>query len=384
MEEEIYELLKGKINPDAILDDIAEMVYSAVKAESHMHPQLTVKLQKYRSFAQLAEEYDETTTDEEEIILNELVDLIEQELDEVFDKAEDEVKDTLINGPLADVILADFRKKNVLTVQKRLTEDQVEQMYVGAFRKYDRIKEQLSRKIKQLSPIRAYYRGEEVWNHTRRTENILMDDAELVDEYKKDLHPEVIQNALAQAFYRVIQFNRHYEAEGADEDDEEDDEFLPSDEEEDTENTDSQPEILIEAGDMRDQDYEYVYDLFDEYTGQRVYPMEEENQEAYWKTYGEEFYDLAEQGLTAQLAVTLVRLNETMPEKLQNFIQQYDIDPEDILNPERYVRETLEFQYFYEQLLTHLIDEFGSSKSDVVYQEGKAIQKKMDEKSTEL
>ncbi len=48
MEEEIYELLKGKINPDAILDDIAEMVYSAVKAESHMHPQLTVKLQKYR------------------------------------------------------------------------------------------------------------------------------------------------------------------------------------------------------------------------------------------------------------------------------------------------------------------------------------------------
>ena len=72
-----------------------------------------------------------------------------------------------------------------------------------------------------------------------------------------------------------------------------------------------------------------------------------------------------------------------MPEKLQNFIQQYDIDPEDILNPERYVRETLEFQYYYEQLLTHLIDEFGSSKSDVVYQEGKAIQKKMDEKSTE-
>ena len=80
---------------------------------------------------------------------------------------------------------------------------------------------------------------------------------------------------------------------------------------------------------MRDQNYEYVFDLFDEYTGQRVYPMEEDNQEAYWKTYGEEFYDLAEQGLTAQLAVTLVRLNETVPEKLQNFIQQYDIGPEE-------------------------------------------------------
>ena len=98
-------------------------------------------------------------------------------------------------------------------------------MYVGAFRKYDRIKEQLNRKIKQLSPIRAYYRGEEYRNHTRRTENILMDDAELVDEYKKDLHLEVIRNALAQAYYRVIQFNGRSEAEGADEDDEEDDKF---------------------------------------------------------------------------------------------------------------------------------------------------------------
>ena len=85
--------------------------------------------------------FDSEGTEEEIRIFGDVLDIIEQELDEIFDEGEDRVKEQLMQEPMASVILEDFRKRNVLMVQKKLQTDQIEQMYVTAFRQYDRLKE---------------------------------------------------------------------------------------------------------------------------------------------------------------------------------------------------------------------------------------------------
>ena len=103
-----------------------------------------------------------------------VLDLIEQELDSVFDEGEDRVKETLMQEPMASVILADFHKKNVLMVRQKLQEDHIEQMYVTAFRQYDRLKEGLEERILALSPLKAYHRGEVIWRRIRQEQNMLL------------------------------------------------------------------------------------------------------------------------------------------------------------------------------------------------------------------
>ena len=78
MEKEIYRMLKAQINPEEILDDIAEMFYSAVTAESHLYPDLIKKMTRYNSFQQLIDLFDQEGTDEEIRVFGDVLDLIEQ------------------------------------------------------------------------------------------------------------------------------------------------------------------------------------------------------------------------------------------------------------------------------------------------------------------
>ena len=85
MEKKIYDLLRQQVDTDLVLDDIAEMFYSAITAEKHLYPGLLDNLMKYKSFSHMIDAFKETNVDEEVIVLTEVLDLIEQELDHVFD-----------------------------------------------------------------------------------------------------------------------------------------------------------------------------------------------------------------------------------------------------------------------------------------------------------
>ena len=345
MEKEIYAMLKGQIHPDQILDDIAEMFYSAISAERHLYPELMDRLVRYDSFQQLIDVFDSEGTEEEIRIFGDVLDIIEQELDEIFDEGEDRVKEQLMQEPMASVILEDFRKRNVLMVQKKLQTDQIEQMYVTAFRQYDRLKEGLEERILALSPVKAYYRGEVIWQKIRKEQNILMDDSEMVEVFQRFWDQKELENLLSLKYYQAIQFGRHYEVEEYEEE---------PDLEEEEESPDylfgqRMPEILTEAGDMREQSFEYVCEIYDLYTGRRVYSTEEDD-EAYWVVYGDEFEDLIYQMILRTLQQTLENLEKEEPQKLENFAAQYGIPSSARLDGELYLERADEFGYYCHSL----------------------------------
>ena len=383
MDKKIYDLLRQQIDTELILDDIAEMFYSAITAEKHLYPALLDKLMKYRSFSHMIETFKNENIDEEAVVMSEVLNLIEQELDQVFDAGEDHVKELLTEGPLAQAIIDDFHKRNIFMVQKKLHPDQIEQMYVDAFRKYDRLKAELQKRILELSPTKAYYRGEQVWMETRLRENILMDDAEMVDAFKQDIDFELISNVLALNYYRAIQFGRHYTAESA-EDDIYDDEDEMEEEVDDMNElaflrSQREPEILVEDGDLRECSFEYVCELFDEYTGRRVYPAEEDSDmEAYWVIYEDQFYDLVVSMLEQAMEQTLERLALEVPDRLENFAFQYDISKEQMKDPLVYFKSTAEFGYYFNRLTSKIIEDFGNEKSAIVFEQGRKVQEELD------
>lgn len=376
MEEKIYELLKSQIRPDEILDEIALMFYSAVTAYQFLHPKVMKKLLSCRSFEDSIRIFDQEEPDEDLMIFGEILDLIEQELDEKFDEVEDLVKEQLLQGPVAEAILEDFRKKNVLMVQKVLHPDQIEQMYVGAFRRYDRLKEQLENRVLALSPVKAYYQGEKLWQRQRRIENILMDDADLVREFQKDFDQKDLEELLAYKYYQAVQFGRHYKAEGMEEDDEEETGYEETDEDLDELEflrAQKEPEMLVASGDLREQEYEYACELLEEYTGRRIFPVEGDTDSAYWSIYEDEFSDLINAKLLQSLDLTLNRLSEEEPEKLKNLADQYEIGKDDLKNGAEYAVRTNEFAYYFSGLFDSILFNFGEEKAADVFRRGKAL-----------
>ena len=78
----------------------------------------------------------------------------------------------------------------------------------------------------------------------------------MVEAFQKFWNQKELEDLLCLKYYQVIQFGRHYEVE-------EYEEVEETDPEEDDESTESffvqrMPEILTEAGDMREQSFEYV------------------------------------------------------------------------------------------------------------------------------
>ncbi|HIR36358.1 MAG TPA: hypothetical protein IAC91_09750 [Candidatus Faecimorpha stercoravium] len=371
MEKEIYAMLKAQIHPDQILDDIAEMFYSAITAERHLYPKLMNRLAHYNSFQQLIDAFDREGTDEEILIFGDVLDMIEQELDDTFDEGEDRVKEQLMQEPMASAVLDNFRKRNVLMVQQKLQADQIEQMYVTAFRQYDRLKEGLEERILALSPLKAYYRGEVIWQKIRKEQNILMDDNEMVEAFQKFWNQKELEDLLCLKYYQVIQFGRHYEVE-------EYEEVEETDPEEDDESTESffvqrMPEILTEAGDMREQSFEYVCELYDQYTGRRIYSAEEGG-EAYWVVYGDEFEDLIYQVILRTLQQTLEQLQKEEPQKLENFAAQYGIPTSSLLDGELYLERAHEFGYYCHSLFDKCLYDFGDRKAEEVFEVGKTLE----------
>lgn len=370
MEKEIYAMLKAQIHPDQILDDIAEMFYSAISAESHLYPQLMDRMTHYDSFQQLIDVFDVEGTEDEIRIFGDVLDMIEQELDETFDEGEDRVKEHLMQEPMASVILEDFRKRNVLMVQQKLQADQIEQMYVTAFRQYDRMKEGLEARILALSPVKAYYRGEVIWQKIRKEQNILMDDSEMVEAFQKFWDQKELENLLSLKYYQVIQFGRHYEVEEYEDEEETD---LEEDESSEHFFVQRMPEILTEAGDMREQSFEYVCELYDQYTGRRIYAAEEGG-EAYWVVYGDEFEDLIYQVILRTLQQTLEMLEKEEPEKLENFATQYGIPASARLDGELYLERAAEFGYYCHSLFDKCLYDFGERKAEEVFEFGKTLE----------
>ncbi len=375
----VFELLKDRVAPENVLEEIALMVYSYLRGRDHVEPGLKEMIFRYPSFEKMLDDEEAFVKAGFDNACADIQDLLEMELDDIFDEAEDSVKEFL-RGAGASAVIEDMRKKNVLVLPHPLSEDEVEMFYLSDFQKLDRLKEALEKRVFELSPQKAYYQGEKAWKAVRKEEHILMDDAELLDEFMKDYDPEAILALLCHDYYMAIQFGRHYEPQSAE--DEEDDEedpnvvrlpFADADEDEDgeisflppeeSEEGAKEPDILIPGGDLRDCSFTYVGELFDEYTGSRSMAPEEEGG-AYWSTYGDRFWDLAFHVVSIQLERTLERLSEQKKKELLNLAEQYSIPKDRLTDPEAFLDTAEEFGMNVAELLERQMDEFGDLPSE--------------------
>ena len=279
------------------------------------------------------------------------------------------------------------KQKNELTSTYKNCEKEVRDLkrkqenlnqYLGRTTPPDVAQEQLEKRILALSPAKAYYQGEQIWQKQRRIQNILMDDAELVQEFQKDFDQKDLEDLLAFKYYQAVQFGRHYKAEGMDE---EEDETGLEEVDEDMDELDflqsqREPEMLVPDGDLRDQEYEYACELLEEYTGRRIFPVEGDGDMAYWSIYEDEFSDLIDTKLLQSLDTTLARLAEDAPEKLKNLADPYEIGQDDLKNGAEYAVRTNEFAYYYSGLFDSILFNFGEEKAAEVFRRGRELAQK--------
>ena len=400
MHPSIYNRLTSDINANEVLADIAFAVYSMVTARTHLYPDFLARIRKYPSFEQMMRQADSLEADDEAQFLADFADIIDQELDNVFDAAEDSVKQFYTEGAGGQMLMRQMIEENPLLTPHKLTEDEVELYFIADFRRLDRYKDSLRKRIYSLAPAKAFAQGAQIWKEERNKRGILMDDDDLVREFQSDMDLQWIHSVLCTAFYRGVQFGRHYEPVS-----EENDEFDPDDEDDseidpsllepgssDLEafqlaEDEKEPDYLQEDGDLRDQIFDYVGDIWEEYTGSREFPAEDENGadsgEAHWTVYGEVFNSTVYEWVLTTLSITLNRLNDSQPSLLKNLADQHGIDKEHLTDPISYWQDSLEFRDYLFDLTDMILDDFADMSAADAMEIGKEMQDRLDRQQTQ-
>lgn len=392
----IYDRLSGDIDANRVLADIAFAVYSLVTAKTHLYPDFLARIRKYSSFEQMMQQADSIETDDEAQFLTDFADIIDQELDTEFDNAEDSVKQFFTEGAREQMLMGQMIAQNPLLTPHKLTEDEVELYFIQDFRRFDRYKDSLRKRIYSLMPAKAYAQGAQIWQEERRKRGILLDDDDLVREFQSDMNLQWIHSVLCTAFYRGVQFGRHYEPvtednDEVDSEDEDDSEIDPSLLEPGSNDLEAlqlseeqkEPDYLQEDGDLRDQIFDYVGDIWDEYTGSREFPAEEEEGgepgEAHWTMYGEVFTNTAYEWILTTLSTTLNRMQESQPALLKNLADQHGIDKEHLTDPVSYWQNSLELRDYLFDQLDMVLNDFADMKAEDAMEIGREMQARLDE-----
>lgn len=384
MLEEIMKMLLGGIDAEKILGDAASRFYETVEEQKKEH----LVLEELLDACATMEAYYQTASDPQRLDLMErdavmgMQDDMEYDLQEAFDRVEDDVKHELLHGKPAARVREELKSAGILMAQRRQTEmpeDTVEEFYLEAFQRFDQLREHLMQIILDESPRNFYRQGEEKIQAYRQANGLLMDAKEFNDYYRDHLDQQRLMRLLSQKVYETIHFGQRYILEEAEEDAEDPAEDGYREENGEEEYEASQKDaVLVPAGDLDPEQFTFIYELMTEYTGRRVLASENEyGGEAYWTTYGDDFAELLGLFMIAQLENTIRYFCTEKAEEYDTFARMYHWSQEQRQNPET-VLTCDKISYYLSDLQEKLWNEFTESKLMPIYEEGRQLAKKQE------
>ncbi|MCI8633105.1 MAG: hypothetical protein HFE64_06470 [Lachnospiraceae bacterium] len=377
--EEIRQMLLQAVDSEKIIRETATHFYESVEEKRKKQPELALKLEQYATLKEYLEAAAESKSLELQEILEDLQEDIAYTLEDMFDRAEDDVKHALLKGKMAARVRQDIKEKGIVFAEKngrreQLTEDDVEEIYVEAFEELDALHLRLWQYILSIAPSAYYEQGRKELEAYRQANGLLMDAKEFNEYYEENFDKERLWALFAQKIYESIHYNRRYILE---EPTEEEEEGIYEDESEEESYEASQKDaVLIGAGDLQAEEFGFVYELMEEYTGRRVLPSENEwNEEAYWLTYGDDFAELLGLFMIAQLENTIRYFAKERPQEYDTFAKLYHWNQEQREDPEVVLSSCDKISYYLSDFQEALWNEFMESKLQPFYDQGKAMVK---------
>lgn len=374
---EIQELLLHGIDSEKILQETATHFYETIEERKKRYPQLAQSLAAYPTL----KEYFTALTAQDDIDLQETAADLQEDiayaLEDTFDRVEDDVKHELLKGKLASKVLQDIKEQGIIFAarpgrREKLSEDEVEEFYVEAFEQFDALHVRLWEYMLQLSPQAYYERGKMELEAYRQAHGLLMDAKEFNEHYAETFDKQRLWDLLAQKIYESIHYNRRYilEEPVTDEDDEE----LEEESEDESYEASEKDAVLIGAEDFDPEEFGFVYELMEEYTGRRVLPSENEwSEEAYWLTYADDFAELLGLFMIAQLENTIRYFVQERPHEYDTFAKFYHWNQEQREDPEVILASCDKISYYLTDFQEALWNEFTESSLKPFYEKGKAM-----------
>ncbi|MBQ4187339.1 MAG: hypothetical protein II642_05610 [Firmicutes bacterium] len=374
----IKELLVAGINGEELIAEISSHFYESIEDARKEHPHLYERLDDYETL----QDYFDMDTDgldyDETLMVDDLVDDIEYLLQFRFDVVEDSVKKDLIEGSMSAEVKKEMRAQNVVPMSGKLTEDEVEEFYLEAFRQFDMLRARIYRMITENSPRGFYDQGRESIEEFKKSHHLLMDERDFLTAFQENLDKDNLKALLARRVYEVFHLHRRYRLEVIDLSDE-----VPDPDEEEPE-TDEQSEwelppdesegVLEPIGDLDPAEFTFIYELMNEYTGHRVLPSDDDRvSEAYWSTYADDFSELLGMYMIDALEKTIRHLVNDLPIQYDSLAKYYHWNQEQRRDPEVILSTSDKISYALSDLQEKLWADFNESYLMPYFEQGKAI-----------
>jgi len=376
--EKIKELLVAGINGEELIGEISSHFYESLEDARREHPHLYERLTAYDTLQDYFDMDPEGLDYEEALMIDDLMDDIEYLLQYRFDVVEDSVKKELIEGSLSAEVKKEMREQGVVPISGKLTEDEVEEFYLEAFRQFDMLRSRIFRMITENSPKGFYDQGRESIDRYKKQHHLLMDERDFLAAFQEQLDREELKALLARRVYEAFHLHRRYRLEVIDLSDEVPDpdrEETDSDEANEWELPPDESEGVLEpVGDLDPAEFTFIYELMNEYTGHRVLPSDDDRvSEAYWSTYADDFGDLLGMYMINALEKTIRHLAEDLPIQYDSLARYYHWNQEQRRDPEVILTTSDKISYALTDLQEKLWSDFNESYLMPYFEQGKAI-----------
>ena len=364
MQDKIKKDLINRVDTAHLMNTIATGFYDRLVELDGLYPVFRQMLWEYESFTEYFEAANEELNADQIVLLKEMKLTIEDEIDDAFNAAEDHTMEELLESRWESVIRKDFSEQGItLYPGAPMSADQIEELYVDAFRAFDRYKEKLMAKVWSLSPQKAYLQGQKNAEDYRKKNGIVFDEEDFLSLYDNRLDKMRLMKLLAEKVEQVMKYSRHYKLEFL----EEAEMDAEPEYEDEAEIRDSYDGVMSYDGDMRDQCYTFVSELMNEYTGRRVLATENEwSGESYWTTYGEDFQDLILMYVETELENQIRFMNQEMPETYEAFAEHCKMDEKQRLDPQELLLACDRINYGLAQRVEDLWSEFCEKSMDEI------------------
>ena len=390
MLDDVKKLLTAGIDGPVLVSEIAEHFYETILDQKKDHPVFYERLSQYETMEEYLGMDTSALSYDEKLIAGDLKDDIEYELQYQFDKVEDSVKSELIHGDSSREVLYEMKKKGIIPRHPEnpasyLTEDSVEEFYLEAFQQFDMLRSNLYKRILASSAKDFYQQGEDKSNTYRKEHHLLMDERDFLNYYTENFDKERLWEILSRKIYQTIHYNSRYKMEDLNEEEDDREEgSTPLVDDDDAEDAYGQPDpnqpseddiVLIPDGDMSPDDYTYVYELMNEYTGHRVLPTDDDRvTEAYWSVYQDEFGDLLTLYMIQVLEDTINYFSTQQEIKYDSLARFYHWNQEQRKAPSYILSTSDKISYALSDLQEKLWSDFSDSELMPLYEKGRKIE----------
>lgn len=352
---------------------IVSALFNLIDNNKATHPVLKLMLSEYETLSEYIEAKNdiESMSPSEKDMLLELFDDIEYYVDTEFSDAEDDCISELMSERWKTRIKAEMVRRGAITEETQLCEDNIEECFVEAFRDFDVLHKQTMELALTLNPKTLFEEAEEDNRAYRERHHIQFDESDFIEAYTDAFSKEGLYRLWKDRLMQVFQFGRHYEL--ISEEDELWSDLPIGSEEEETEDENTLPaEYLEDGGDLKKEDFTYVCEIMQEYTGRRVLPAEDDEnggfngQTAYFTTYADDFQELLSYFVLDTFEALVDRLSNENPRIWDSFGRYLGLDPQNRTESVAILDHSDRINYFLTNLIEKLWVDFTETKIEDV------------------